>query len=159
CGIRSAKYDIIVTLDDDLQNPPEEIPRLLELLRAGADVVYGTPEKETHGFLRDMASLLTKFALQSAIGADTARKVSAFRAFRTHLREAFASYAGPHVSIDVLLTWGSKKFTSLRVRNDPREIGVSNYTTSKLVAHALNMMTGFSTKPLQVASIIGFCFT
>src|SRR6266704_6957779 len=49
CGIRAAKYDVIVTMDDDLQHPPEEIPRLLAALAQGYDVVYGTPEHEQHG--------------------------------------------------------------------------------------------------------------
>lgn len=90
CGIRSARGDVIVTLDDDLQNPPEEIGRLLALLDEGYDVVYGTPEMQQHGFLRNLASRITKLALQSAMGAQTASKVSAFRVFRTHLRDAFA---------------------------------------------------------------------
>jgi undecaprenyl-phosphate 4-deoxy-4-formamido-L-arabinose transferase len=159
CGIRLAEYPIIVTLDDDLQTPPEEIPRMLEKLAEGHDVVYGTPIEETHGLFRDLASLTTKLALQSTMGAATARHTSAFRAFRTHLREAFAEYSGPHVSIDVLLTWGTKKFDFIRVRNEPRTIGTSNYTVRKLIVHAINMMTGFSTLPLQLASIIGFVFT
>jgi undecaprenyl-phosphate 4-deoxy-4-formamido-L-arabinose transferase len=75
------------------------------------------------------------------------------------LRKAFDNYGGPNVSIDVLLTWGTRSFSAVQVRNDPRTIGVSNYTLSKLVAHAMNMMTGFSTLPLQIASIIGFLFT
>jgi glycosyltransferase involved in cell wall biosynthesis len=159
CGIRAAKYDVIVTLDDDLQNPPEEIPRLLSRLAEGHDVVYGTPKREAHGFLRDVASVVTKAALQSAMGAETARKVSAFRAFRTDLRESFSNYSGAFVSIDVLLTWGARDFAAVEVRNDVRTVGVSNYTLRKLVAHALNMVTGFSTLPLQLASIIGFLFT
>jgi glycosyltransferase involved in cell wall biosynthesis len=159
CGIREAKYEVIVTLDDDLQNPPEEIPRLLGCLAEGHDVVYGTPKREAHGFLRDVASVVTKAALQSAMGAETARKVSAFRAFRTDLRESFANYSGSFVSIDVLLTWGARDFAAVEVRNDVRTVGVSNYTLRKLIAHALNMITGFSTLPLQLASIIGFLFT
>ena len=159
CGIRAARYPVIVTIDDDLQTPPEEIPRLLAELETGADVVYGTPQNQAHGMLRDMASSITKLALRSAMGTETARKVSAFRAFRTHLRDAFTNFAGPHVSIDVLLTWGTRRFSAVEVRNDPRTIGVSNYTVGKLIAHAMNMMTGFSTLPLQIASIIGFVFT
>ena len=108
CGIRQAKYDVIVTLDDDLQNPPEEIPRLLACLAEGHDVVYGTPRRQAHGFLRNVASIVTKAALQSAMGAETARKVSAFRAFRTDLRKSFSNYSGSFVSIDVLLTWGAR---------------------------------------------------
>src|SRR6266481_884413 len=49
CGIRAAKYEVVVTMDDDLQNPPAEIPRLLEKLEHGFDVVYGVPEDEQHG--------------------------------------------------------------------------------------------------------------
>ena len=159
CGIREARHDRIATLDDDLQHPPEELPKLLAHLDEGYDVVYGTPEAEQHGLLRDLASRITKMALQSAVGAETARKVSAFRVFKTRLREAFAGYRSQFVSIDVLLTWGSTRFGAVTVRHDPRTVGASNYTFRKLVAHAMNMMTGFSTRPLQFASLVGFAFT
>ena len=158
CGIRAAKYEVIVTMDDDLQHPPEEIPKLLGKLAKGYDVVYGTPQKEQHGIWRDLASRVGKLALQSAMGAETARKVSAFRAFRAQVRDAFANYQGPFVSIDVLLTWGTIRFAAVPVGHDPRRIGVSNYTFRKLVTHALNMMTGFSVLPLQLASLMGFSF-
>ncbi|MCI0553858.1 MAG: glycosyltransferase family 2 protein [Anaerolineae bacterium] len=159
CGIRTAKYEVIVTMDDDLQNPPEEIANLLGKLAEGYDVVYGTPKKEQHGFWRDMASQVTKLALESAMGAETARNVSAFRAFRTQVRDAFVNYQSPFLSIDVLLTWGTTRFAAIPVRHDPRRIGVSNYTFRKLIVHALNMMTGFSTLPLRLASLVGFAFT
>lgn len=159
CGIRAARYGIIVTLDDDLQNPPEEIGRLIARLGDDVDVVYGTPANEQHGFLRDQGSRITKLALQSAMGAETARNVSAFRAFRTRLRDSFAAYRGPFVSIDVLLTWGTTRFTHVPVKHAPRRVGASNYTFRALATHAFNMMTGFSTLPLQIASLIGFLFT
>lgn len=159
CGIRAAQYEVVVTIDDDLQNPPEEIAQLLNKLAEGYDVVYGTPQREQHGLLRDLASQATKLALQNAMGAATARKVSAFRAFRTQVRDAFASYRSPFLSIDVLLTWGTTRFAAVTVRHDERAVGVSNYTFRKLVTHALNMITGFSTAPLQIASLIGFAFT
>ncbi len=159
CGIRAATYEVIVTLDDDLQNPPEEIGKLLARLDDGVDVVYGTPDQEQHGFLRDQGSRITKLALQSAMSAETARHVSAFRAFRTRVRDAFAAYRGPYVSIDVLLTWGTTDFGFVPVRHEPRLSGTSNYTFRTLITHAFNMMTGFSTLPLQIASLIGFIFT
>ena len=158
CGIRGARYPVIVTMDDDLQNPPEEVPAMIEKLKEGFDVVYGTPHAQAHGFFRNLASTLTKLVLQGAMGAETARNVSAFRVIRTQIRAAFSDYRSPYVSIDVLLTWGTKRFTAIRVRNDPRQSGVSNYTMRKLIIHALNMMTGFSTLPLQISSIIGFAF-
>lgn len=159
CGIRAAQYDVIVTLDDDLQHPPEEIPKLLAVLAQGFDVVYGTPEREEHGVLRDLASLATKMALQNAMGATIARQVSAFRAFRTEVAAAFSHYEGSFVSIDVLLTWGTNRFAAVKVAHEPRKQGTSGYTFFKLITHAMNMMTGFTTLPLQIASLVGFAFT
>jgi len=159
CGIRAARYDTIVTMDDDLQNPVSEIRILLDKLEEGYDVVYGTPQVGQQGLLRNIASRMTKLALKSAMGVDTARNVSAFRAFRSMLREGFSEYRSPYVSIDVLLTWSTSSFTAVKVRHEPRHEGKSNYTLGKLVSHAFNLMTGFSTLPLQLASLIGFVFT
>jgi len=159
CGIRAAQYEVIVTMDDDLQHPPEEIAKLLTVLAEGYDVVYGAPERERHGFGRDLASLATKMALQGALGAEIARQVGAFRAFRRHVTRAFDHYDGSFVSIDVLLTWGTNRFAATPVRHEPRPHGASGYTFRKLVTHAMNMMTGFSTLPLQLASVVGFGFT
>lgn len=159
CGLRAARHPLVATMDDDLQHPPEELAKLVERLGDGADVVYGTPRQEQHGLLRDLASQMTKLALQKSMGAETARKVSAFRVFRTHLREAFSDYRNPHVSLDVLLTWATTRFAAVEVRHDPRTIGESNYTVGKLLTHAMNMITGFSTAPLRLASWIGFAFT
>ncbi len=159
CGIRSAKGKIIVTLDDDLQNPPEEIQKLVSKLDEGFDVVYGSPKKQTHGFLRNISSRITKVALQGNMGAKAANDVSAFRAFRTRLRDAFKNYHSPNVSIDVLLTWGTNRFTSVQVNQDERVYGESGYTLRKLITHAVNMMTGFSTLPLKLASVVGFIFS
>jgi glycosyltransferase involved in cell wall biosynthesis len=156
CGIRAAKYDLVVTMDDDLQHPPEEIPRLLARLDEGFDVVYGTPKAEQHGLLRALASRITRLALGAAVGRDVAKNVSAFRVFPTQLREAFASYESPFVSIDVLLTWATTRFAAIPVAFQPRYSGSSTYTFTKLVRHAFDMMTGFSTAPLQLASLIGF---
>ena len=159
CGIRSARYEIIVTMDDDLQHPPEEVPKLLRKLQEGYDVVYGTPQKQQHGFWRDMASHVTKLVMKSTMDVQVARNASAFRAFRSGIRMAFADYQGPFVSIDVLLTWGTTRFAAIPVRHDERREGLSNYNFRKLLTHAVNMMTGFSTLPLRLASIVGFGFS
>jgi len=159
CGIRAAKYDLVVTMDDDLQHPPEEIPRLLARLEEGFDVVYGAPKAEQNGLMRGLASRITRLALSTAVGSDVAKDVSAFRVFPTQLREAFAAYQSPFVSIDVLLTWATTRFGATTVAFQPRHSGSSNYTFTKLVRHAFDMMTGFSTAPLQLASLIGFTCT
>jgi undecaprenyl-phosphate 4-deoxy-4-formamido-L-arabinose transferase len=92
------------------------------------------------------------------MGSKAASRVSSFRAFRTEAREGFRDYRGAFVSIDVLLGWGAMKFGATPVENPPRTLGTSNYTVGKLIAHAMNMMTGFTTLPLQFASILGFAF-
>ncbi len=159
CALRAVRYPVTITMDDDLQHPPEEIPKLLEEFNKGFDLVYGTPREERHGLLRDLASVFTKLALQSAMGVDIARKVGPFRVFRTDLRKAFDKYSGSFISIDVLLTWGTTNVGAVAVRHEERKYGASNYTVKKLIMHAFNMMTGFSALPLQIASMAGFAFT
>ena len=159
CGIRAARHDLIVTLDDDLQNPPDQIPQLLARLAEGYDVVYGVPDKPQFGLWRNLATAATKLALSGVLGAGAARHVSAFRIFRASLRQAFAGFQGPHVSIDVLLAWGTTRFSWVPVRHNPRRSGASQYTMRKLVTHTLNLLTGFSTRPLRFASWIGFALT
>lgn len=158
CGIRQAKFDLIVTLDDDLQHDPALIPVLLDKLNEGYEVVYGAPAAEKHGVWRDLASVITKATLSTVMNAKSARHVSAFRVFYTYLRDAFINYQGPSVSLDVLLTWGTSKFGYVEIPHHKREIGKSNYTFKKLVIHALNLLTGFSTIPLRMATGIGFLF-
>jgi glycosyltransferase involved in cell wall biosynthesis len=159
CGIRAARGSVIVTLDDDLQHPPEEIPRLLAALTPEIDVVYGTPRDEQHGFARRFASHATKIVLQEAMGATIAGQVSAFRAFRTSLRDSFAGYSNWYVSIDVLLSWVTTRFAAIEVRHAPRRSGTSGYALRQLVRHGFNMVTGFSAAPLRLASLVGFAST
>ena len=159
CGIRAANFETIVTMDDDLQHPVDKVPSLIELLSEGYDVAYGTPRRQRHSLLRNLASILTKWVLQGAMGAETARSISAFRAFRTSLRDSFANYDGPLVNIDVLLTWGTTRFIAIPTPHAPRTLGKSNYSFSKLITHTFNLVTGFSTLPLRFASAIGLLLT
>ena len=156
CGIREAQGDLIVTLDDDLQHPPEEIPKLLERIKSGADVVYGKPARDRHSFWRNVTSVVTKSILKRVMGISNASDVGAFRAFHTHLREAFVHFDHPYVNIDVLLSWGTSRFDSVFVGHDSRIEGKSTYTFRKLARHAGNLLTGFSSGPLRVASWLGF---
>jgi undecaprenyl-phosphate 4-deoxy-4-formamido-L-arabinose transferase len=158
CGVRLARFDTVVTIDDDLQHPPEEICKLLDCLEAGCDVVYGTPIHQKHSLWRVLASYFTRLALQSTMGVENARKVSAFRAFHTQIRNAFPTYRGPFVILDVLLSWGANHFGSVPTAHQPRQHGASNYTFRMLLLHAVNMVTGFTVLPLQLASMLGFAF-
>ncbi|MCX7608930.1 MAG: glycosyltransferase family 2 protein [Anaerolineales bacterium] len=158
-GIRAAQGEVIITMDDDLQHPPEEIPKLLAELKKGYDVVYGVPQAETHGLLRNLASRFLKWLMGVTLEIPHIPRSGAFRAFRTQVREAFLDYRSQFVSIDVLLSWGTNRFGFVTVRHDPRLVGKSTYTFQKLVRHTFNMLTGFSTLPLRLASLLGFAFT
>ena len=158
-GIRQARGEVTVTMDDDLQNPPEEVPRLLEGIAEGHDVVYGIPAGGQHGLFRDLASVAAKFALRVGLGYRHASKTSAFRAFKTKLRAAFCDFRAKYVSIDVLLTWATSDFSWVVVGHDKRITGKSGYTLRKLLSHTINMVTSFSPLPLRIASLIGFIFT
>jgi len=158
-GIRAAHSAVIVTLDDDLQNPPEEIPKLLARLDDGFDVVYGDHEARQSGLWRNATARFARWILRRAMSEDIASHVSQFRAFRTPLRDGFSGYHGPFVSVDVLLSWSTTNFAAVAVRQDSRHAGTSQYTVTKLLGHAIDMLTGFSTVPLRIASLVGFAFT
>lgn len=159
CGVREARHEVIVTMDDDLQHPPEEIHRLLAKLNEGYDVVYGIPKKRPHSWWRNLGSVMTKFVVALTIGVKTVREVGPFRAFRASLRRAFENYQNPDVMMDALLSWGTTRFAAVTVNEQPRAVGASNYTFAKLVRMSLLYLTNFSTKPLRLANVIGFLFT
>jgi glycosyltransferase involved in cell wall biosynthesis len=159
CGVREARYETIITMDDDLQHPPEEIPLLLARLDEGFDVVYGVPQKRPHNWWRNGFSVLMKRMLAQVMGIKTIRDIGAFRAFRAHLRKAFAGYSNPNVILDVLLSWGTSRFATVTVQEKPREVGRSNYNFFKLFRVTMIVLTGFSTVPLRFASMLGFGFT
>lgn len=158
CGVRQARFATTVTLDDDLQHPPEEIVQLLRGLSQGFDVVYGVPQEPAHALWRSLASRYTRSVLSRAMGIDV-RQVNAFRAFRTDLRRAFADYHSPNLVLDVLLSWGTTRFEAITVRHEPRRVGRSNYNFARLFDQAMYLLTGFSTGPLRLASFVGFAFT
>lgn len=159
CGVRAARYATTVTMDDDLQHPPEEIHKLLELMQQDYDVVYGIPEKMPHSWWRNAFSYLIKRFLAMAMGVKNVRDFAAFRAFRTQLREAFAGYQNPNIILDVLLSWGTTRFATVVVDEKPRQSGRSNYNFFKLFQYTMVVLTGFSTLPLRIASLVGFMFT
>jgi glycosyltransferase involved in cell wall biosynthesis len=159
CGVRAANFEIIVTMDDDLQHPPEEIPKLLNKLDEGYDVVYGSPSRLPHSLWRNLFSKFTKRALAFVMGIKTVRDIGPFRAFRSDLRRSFATFQNPSVLLDVLLSWGTTRFATVKVEEAPRQEGNSNYNFFKLFSIAMVVLTGYSTAPLRFTSLIGFLFT
>lgn len=159
CGIREARYDVIVIMDDDLQNPPREIPKLLEKLAEGYDVVYGVARKRQQAWWKRLASFIVKRAIAYVMGLRTVRDIGAFKAFRADLRKSFENFNNPDVLVDVLLSWGTSRFASVSVDEAPRTVGKSNYSLFKLFKVSLLVLSSYTTIPLRFASILGFLFT
>lgn len=157
-GIRHARYEALITLDDDLQHPPEEMPKLLHALDdETVDLAYGVPEREEHGAVRSLASRFVKTSLALA-GVANARWVGAFRAFRTDLRDGFAMVNDPQPNLDVLLSWSTSSVVPVPLAMHKRAAGRSSYSFPRLVRHALNMVTGYGVVPLKLATLLGFVF-
>jgi glycosyltransferase involved in cell wall biosynthesis len=155
-GIRMAAFDVVLTMDDDLQHPPEELPKLFAALAEDVDLVYGYPSVENHSLARNVMSRATKRALAASMDAEVAVHVSALRLFRTELRDGFAHVVDPFLSIDVLLSWVSSRVEAVPVDMADRKYGRSNYNLARLARAALNLVTGFTVLPLRIVAALGF---
>jgi len=158
CGIRLARCNLIVTIYDDLQHDFELIPVLLDKNIKGNKVVYGSPTVEKHGVWRDLATVLTKVMLSNVMNVKSGRHIRAFRVFYTYLHYSFVNYQGHLMNLDVLFTWGTSKFGYVEIPHHKRELGRSNPTLKKLILHGINRLSGLSTIPLRLATVIGFLF-
>ncbi len=154
-GIMAAKNDFIVTMDDDLQHPAAEIPKLLDKAQSGYDLVYGTPEEDQHNRFRNFASWSMKRILEKSLDVHLASDTSAFRLFRKELISCFKSYVGPFVDIDAILFWGTRRIGTVTVVHRQRKYGDSNYNFFSLVAHTINMIASYSQVPLRISVMFG----
>lgn len=155
CGFHAASGEFVATMDDDLQNPPEELPRLLEAIESrNDDVVYGAIiAQKQHDLLRNLGSwLVMKFA---HIVFKSKVQGSSYRIMRREVVRAILSYDLNFTFIDGLLAWNTQRISSIPVKHDARSEGASGYSFWKLLALALNMFTNFSLLPLQVVSALG----
>lgn len=154
CGFRHARGALVVTMDDDLQHPPEEIPKLLDTIAAGdLDLVYGCYDKKKHPLLKNAGSAVVNMFFRRVFRLGVT--VTAFRVFRRELLEAILSYTRPFTFIDGLLAWNTRRVGTTTVEHHPRASGHSGDSLAKMVTLALNLFTNFSLLPLQVVSLVG----
>ena len=155
CGFRHARGDVVVTMDDDLQNPPEEVPKLLEALAAGGfDLVYGRYASKKHTAWRNAGSSLVGGFYRMVFGNRV--RVSSFRAIRRSLLRTIFCYDLNFTFVDGLLAWNTDRIGEVEVEHRPRSTGRSGYSPRRLLSLALNLFTNFSLLPLQVVSLAGF---
>jgi polyisoprenyl-phosphate glycosyltransferase len=154
CGFRQARGRYVVTMDDDLQHPPEELPKLLAAIEAGGDdLVYGVPEDKRHAGWRNVGShIVTKFY---QLVFRTRVRPTALRVMRSKLVRATLSYDLNYTYIDGLLAWHTRRIGQVAVEHQPRAVGRSGYSPAKLLVLALNLFTNFSLLPLQTVSLAG----
>ncbi len=155
CGIRAARMDTIVTIDDDLQHPPSEVPLLLDAIVPGVDLVYGRAQHYRHGVFRRASMVVLKFLLERWFRVPFAQQTTSFRAFRTSLRDAFDESPGREFSLDALLIASTRNVTSVVVRHDPRRTERSRHTLGTLMRHVTDSIAGSSFAPLFFASAVG----
>lgn len=136
-GIKVARHEGIVTLDDDLQNPPEEIPKLLDALGPSVDLVYGVPIARAQPRYRRIAGTGLRAIISWITGRRQARLGSGFRAFRASLTERLPRASGRHVILDSALRARTDRIGSVAVRHEPRRVGQSNYSLPRLFRMAV----------------------
>jgi len=154
CGLRHAQGSLVITMDDDLQNPPEEIPKLLAAIRAGGfDLVYGIYGDKKHSGWRNAGSTLVNAFYRLTFRTDVT--ITSFRILRRELLECIFSYNLNFTFIDGLLAWNTQRIGEVPVEHHPRAASRSGYNLFKLTSLAFNLFTNFSLMPLQLISFLG----
>lgn len=159
-GLARARGDYVINMDDDLQNPPEEVRRLFEHARDGRyDAVYTYYEDKKHEPWRNLGSRFTNWCADRLIDKPPGLYLSSFRCISAFVRERItASYEGPFPYVDGLIFQVTQNVGRLQVAHLPRAEGRSNYTLRRLIRLWLAMFLNFSVMPLRLATLLGLGF-
>ncbi len=157
CGFHFVQGDYAITLDDDLQNPPEEIPKLIKEIKSGNfDVVYGEFIRKKHNLFRNMGSNFIQFIYRKIFRLK--RKFTTFRIIKNEIIQNAIKYDKNYVFIDGLVALNTQNIGYVNVAHLFRKQGKSGYSLGKLLKLSFNIITNFSLFPLQIASLLGFIF-
>lgn len=155
-GLRHASGDFIITMDDDLQNPPQEVARLWRHARDGNfDVVYTYYADKQHAWWRNLGSRFTNWCADQLMDKPKGVYLSSFRCMSAFASRQVTAYDGPFPYVDGLLMQVTKRIDRLLVEHLPRAEGRSNYNLRRLVRLWMNMFLNFSVMPLRMASLLG----
>ena len=156
CGLNWTKGDFCVMIDDDFQNPPEEILKLVETAEKGDfDVVYTYYSKKEHAVYRNLGSRLVNWVTTYSIKKPKDLYLSSFKLIRKEVVEEIIKYQGPYPYIDGLIFRITKNIGTVQVLHQKREEGVSNYTWRKLISLFLNILFCYSSLPIRLFMPIG----
>ena len=155
CGLRNSRGALVITMDDDLQNPPEEIDKLIQCIEHGTfDLVYGYSANKRHGLWRNLGSELTQRFYRAIFRRKN--RVSSYRIIKRTLVESVLSYDRTFTYLDGLFAWNTDRIGEVNVDHHVRRSGRSGYSLKSLLTLALNLFTNFSLVPLQIVSSLGF---
>jgi undecaprenyl-phosphate 4-deoxy-4-formamido-L-arabinose transferase len=159
-GLARARGSFVITMDDDLQNPPGEVRRLFEYARDGGyDAVYTYYEEKKHAAWRNLGSRFTNWCADHLIDKPRGLYLSSFRCLSAFVREQItAGYEGPFPYVDGLVFQVTQNVGRLQVQHLPRVEGRSNYTLARLFRLWLSMFSNFSVIPLRFATLFGIAF-
>lgn len=155
-GIAHTRGRHVVTMDDDLQNPPEEVKRLhAHIVAEGRDVIYTRYAIKQHAGWRNLGSRFTNWMADFLIDKPKGLYLSSFRIMSAFIAEQITKYAGPYPYVDGLIFQVTKDVGTLEVKHLPRAEGRSNYTLRRLIRLWLAMFLNFSVMPLRGATLLG----
>lgn len=157
-GLNHCTGDCAVIMDDDFQNPPGEVAKLVDKLRAGYDVVFASYAKKEHHWFRNLGSRFNNAVASVMLKKPKDLYLSSFKAIDRFTIDQVIRYRGPFPYLDGLILRVTSNWATEPVAHDPRAEGRSGYTLRKLVRLWLNMFTNFSILPLRIASLCGFVF-
>jgi glycosyltransferase involved in cell wall biosynthesis len=159
-GLRHARGAHVITMDDDLQNPPAEVLRLLEYAQSsGKEVIYTRYASKEHAGWRNLGSRFTNRVADELLDKPKGLYLSSFRCMSAFVAEQITAYDGPFPYVDGLILQVTQSIGSLEVQHLPRAYGRSNYTIRRLVRLWLNMFVNFSVMPLRLATAFGFALS
>ena len=155
-GYAHARGEYIINMDDDLQNPPEEVVRLWQYTRDNHhDVVYTFYEQKQHESWRNIGSRFTNWCADLVIDKPKGLYLSSFRCVNAFLAQEVLRHSGPFPYIDGLIFQITRNVGTLAVKHLPRATGESNYTLPRLLRLFLSMLLNFSVLPLRIGTLTG----
>ncbi len=156
-GLEAARGELLITLDDDLQHPPEEIPRLYAALEEDPDLdmVLGVPQEKRHALWRNLASNLLNWLHRRLSGRRRSYKLTTFRMLRRRAVEPLLEMNLPNPAPGAMLETITRRSASVVIDHAPRRDGRSGYTLAKMVNKTVHMLLDFSTFPLRALALAG----
>lgn len=156
-GLNYASGDIIIAMDDDMQTHPSQLPKILDKLDKGYDIVYGYYPHKQHSIFRNFGSYINYMTVRILLKKPKELKTSSFWAIRKFVRDYAVEYRSAYTHLQGVFLRITRNIGSVPVEHFKREVGTSNYTMKKLLQLWANIL-GFSVVPLQMATILGFIF-